>query len=44
MNRKLDNIYSELNNRLPKWASVGGIVIFSLLTGALGWLVKAQAG
>lgn len=42
MSDKLDGIYVELNSRLPKWASVGGMVVFGLLTGVIGWLVKAQ--
>lgn len=41
---KLDSIYAELNNRLPRWATVGGIVTFSLLTGVVGWLAKAVTG
>jgi hypothetical protein len=40
MSQKLDAIYTELNNRLPRWASVGGIVIFSLLTGTVGYLAR----
>jgi len=37
---KLDGIQTELQNRLPRWATIGGIVTFSMLTGALGYMAK----
>lgn len=41
LDARLDKITEELQSRLPKWASVGGIVTFSLLTGTIGYLAKA---